>query len=576
MKWRKLGVSVFGTAIAVSVAAAAGSSAAAASVKPSLADVREESPWALGSVAEMVQRGVFTGYEDGTFRPNQQMTRIEAVVTAVRQAGYEEAAKSDRYVTKRLKAEDAKLIGEQYAWAVGYVAVAEEKKLLPEAAAKALRPGDSAERWWTTALLLNAFGLREEAEELAGEELGFKDAEDIPEAGVGYAALAWEKGIVTGYEDGTFRPNASITRAEIAAMLDRIGDRLPLPGDSAFVQLAAEVSGTVSGQLILVKDGVSQPFPLAVDATIVREQQLMSLRGLVAGDEVTALIRRSDSTIVHVTVTETAKDRPQSEPIPSAGTGSGTGTETGSGTGTGTTAEPTAPATPANARMIGKVTAVNGDVVTITADDGTVHSYPIATDATIVVNQTAGSRSDIRVGDQVDAVMFEGSIFHVRVSAVRPVQGEMTGYITAFYPNQIEIGLDGRTTIYHVKTDAYIHRSGRDATLADLKLGDYVKVIMDNGIVWFLTVLEEAEEEADYFVFEGTYVSHMNDYTGKMYEITVKGELKGNPIHRTFTIDSDAVVIIDGKVDAPVYASRSTPVKLTIVQGSARFVEIGQ
>ena len=38
-----------------------------------------------------------------------------------------------------------------------------------------------------------------------------------------YVAVMRAMGVLTGYGDGSFRPNASVTRAELAVMLDRLG-----------------------------------------------------------------------------------------------------------------------------------------------------------------------------------------------------------------------------------------------------------------------------------------------------------------------------------------------------------------
>lgn len=51
----------------------------------------------------------------------------------------------------------------------------------------------------------------------------FKDIKDDYWAREAIEALA-EKGYVNGYEDGTFHPNAPITRAEVATILSRIID----------------------------------------------------------------------------------------------------------------------------------------------------------------------------------------------------------------------------------------------------------------------------------------------------------------------------------------------------------------
>ncbi|MFC5470370.1 InlB B-repeat-containing protein [Cohnella suwonensis] len=53
----------------------------------------------------------------------------------------------------------------------------------------------------------------------ATEELAFKDASQIPAWAKNAVAEAKQAGIITGYDDGTFRPNAEVTRVEMAAMI---------------------------------------------------------------------------------------------------------------------------------------------------------------------------------------------------------------------------------------------------------------------------------------------------------------------------------------------------------------------
>ena len=49
----------------------------------------------------------------------------------------------------------------------------------------------------------------------------FKDWASIPSESAEFVAVAIEKGIINGYEDSTFRPNATLTRAEACTMLKR-------------------------------------------------------------------------------------------------------------------------------------------------------------------------------------------------------------------------------------------------------------------------------------------------------------------------------------------------------------------
>ncbi|GAX90951.1 S-layer homology domain-containing protein [Effusibacillus lacus] len=183
-----------------------------------------EAEWALRYITSMQAEGVFSGYEDGTFRPNQAINRIEAVVAAVRLMGLEAEAKAKGDVDLNFK--DAAKIKREYGWATGYVAVALEKGLF-DSVENELQPGREASRLWVATLLVRALGYQDDALELMNTELEFKDKDQIPAGAVGYIAVAVREGILTGYEDRTFRPNKPVTRAEMAALLHRAGEKLP-------------------------------------------------------------------------------------------------------------------------------------------------------------------------------------------------------------------------------------------------------------------------------------------------------------------------------------------------------------
>lgn len=69
-------------------------------------------------------------------------------------------------------------------------------------------------------LIVQALGQGEEVKLLKGSKTVFTDVPSSSWA-AGYVTLAQEQGIVTGFADGTFRPNQKIKRYEIAVMLSR-------------------------------------------------------------------------------------------------------------------------------------------------------------------------------------------------------------------------------------------------------------------------------------------------------------------------------------------------------------------
>src|SRR5690606_36645338 len=85
--------------------------------------------------------------------------------------------------------------------------------------------------------------------------LGFQDTGKI---GVhkGYIAIAVEAGIITGYEDNTFRPNDTATRAEAVVMVQRMlkaTGQLPRSSLDDDVELAVHFLDVGQGDAILLQ-----------------------------------------------------------------------------------------------------------------------------------------------------------------------------------------------------------------------------------------------------------------------------------------------------------------------------------
>jgi hypothetical protein len=261
--------------------------------------------WAMKYIASLASKRVFEGYEDGTFQPRKPITRIEAITAAVRLMGLREQAESAAEMNSNLNFKDADQIKKQYAWATGYVAVAAENDLFLETDEK-VQPEKAADRLWATTLLVKAMKLGAEAKTKMNDKLNFKDASSIPAGSVGYVAVALEKGLIDGYEDNTFRPNKSVTRAELAALLDRTGDQLPGTGSGQDQTLiTGKLTTAPNGNVLLVeRSGQTVSVPVDASAFIFRNGARVALTSLVAGD--TLKIRTYNGVALFVEVTTAA------------------------------------------------------------------------------------------------------------------------------------------------------------------------------------------------------------------------------------------------------------------------------
>ncbi|TBL81816.1 S-layer homology domain-containing protein [Paenibacillus thalictri] len=256
--------------------------------------------WAIRYIASLASKRVFEGYEDGSFKPRQTITRIEAITAAVRLMGLRDQAESQAEMNSQLNFKDADKVKSKYPWAVGYVAVALENDLFTETE-DSVQPEKEADRLWATTLLVKALKLQDEAKAKMGTKLTFKDANKIPAGSVGYVAEAIDKKLVDGYEDNTFRPSQPVTRAELAALLDRTGSQLPGNGSTTSYTLTGTVGSNNNNVISINQNGTAQQLTVDADAFVYRKGTKVSAAEIKAGDEIRANLYNGKVVFVEVT-----------------------------------------------------------------------------------------------------------------------------------------------------------------------------------------------------------------------------------------------------------------------------------
>jgi len=170
--------------------------------------------WAEDCVAELVYRGILSGYPDGTFRPERPITRLEAACILVRVLGVAPGTGVDLQ-----KFKDAGAIP---AWAVADAAAAARGGLLtgyphPDGSLT-FEPAKLITRTEMAAIVARAMGLTAQA----GEELPFTDGDQVSPWAQESVAAAAANGLISGHPDGSFRPAGAASRAECAAVIHRM------------------------------------------------------------------------------------------------------------------------------------------------------------------------------------------------------------------------------------------------------------------------------------------------------------------------------------------------------------------
>lgn len=176
--------------------------------------------WYYGYVNRIAELKAFAGYEDGTFRPDNEITQEEFIKTVVC------LISGDLTDEEKVVTEDA--IKNYWAdWAKPYFNKAVELGLITEKDYMLIYDGVPCTRGNMAKIVTRAVEyLKEDAvTNTSAYKAQVKDYVAIGEEYREPVLQAYAKGIISGYEDGTFREDGFLTRAEASSVLVRLVDK---------------------------------------------------------------------------------------------------------------------------------------------------------------------------------------------------------------------------------------------------------------------------------------------------------------------------------------------------------------
>lgn len=247
------------------------------------------SHWAAQNIARMNARGIIGGYEDGTARPDNPVTEFEAILMTSRMMGLDYDADRDGKPKLPFKYPD---------WPGAYnsAVVAYKAGLID---VKDFTHNSAASREWIAKMLIKCLDAEDELDSVKNEKVVFKDGNKIKKAYVDYVKLAYNKRLIGGYPDKTFRPQKTVSRAELAAFLCRVENQLGTIPANVVVGKVAGVKGVqieVAGS-----DGKNYSLKADVNSKIYSvEGKKMGVSGLKVGNPVYAVCRNGIVTYLEV------------------------------------------------------------------------------------------------------------------------------------------------------------------------------------------------------------------------------------------------------------------------------------
>ena len=166
--------------------------------------------WGATYVDFLYNADITTGYSDGTFRPNQNISRAQFAVMLYRYLKLDES----KYASVNLPFAD---LGSIPAYAIPAVKALYTEGVITgsEKNGRLYFNPDSALTRAQAAAMIG----RTQAKGYALADLTFSDSAGIPAYAAYYIRAMVGQGVISGYSDGTFKPHSNITRGQMAKIL---------------------------------------------------------------------------------------------------------------------------------------------------------------------------------------------------------------------------------------------------------------------------------------------------------------------------------------------------------------------
>ncbi|MHB8918539.1 MAG: S-layer homology domain-containing protein, partial [Desulfocucumaceae bacterium] len=170
--------------------------------------------WSGQAVEKAYALGLMTGYPGSVFKPEDPVSRLEAIAIVIRAMGLEEQAKTLDYKNSGIA------LPQGMFWGQGHLVVAVKNGLLAKDSVYRLEYKGPITRYEVATLI--SVALRDKfSVEGDVQKLTYADTKEIPADFQKYVANVTQNNIMQGLENNRFGPNDTMKRGQMAALMAR-------------------------------------------------------------------------------------------------------------------------------------------------------------------------------------------------------------------------------------------------------------------------------------------------------------------------------------------------------------------
>ncbi len=509
--------------------------------------------WAKTSINSMTDKGYIKGYEDGNFKPQQAITKVEALLLMSRIMGVDE---QDYEMSVEWAAENYEdtvtAINSQYPSELSYLMYLNVLDLTDlRNYASSANANTSLLRWQAAYLMVKLAGKDADAQALDIKDNSvYSDFDKIPAEAQKYVVYATNSNIMNGMgkdENGKdyFSPDTTLTRAQMAVLLDRM---ITMLGRTAALGTVDSIDYETGAIEIATRDGRTEGCETEVGTVIKFDGKDAKIDDIEKGDEIMVTFTNDAPRLVEAIAGQTV--------------------ETIYG-------------------VIGQLSESGGRQQVIirdpeTDDKGT--TYNVSAACVYNIKGARGTFKDLKVGNNVEAVLSGDSITSITVNeketsvsgVFESLQGENSSdSYMVLYDEKAD-----KTTNYQLSTgNITVKRNGANANLRDLSRGDNVTLTMTNGRVTQVSAKSDTSEHVgtirEIVLSDKPEITIEIDGKNQTYYMSTATKVKVNNVDGTIydlRPGNSASIVVDGSMLSSIESSATAAYGKTSVSGKVQSV----
>lgn len=508
--------------------------------------------WAKSYIDRGSKLGLFKGYDDGTFKPLSNIYRVEVISLVSRVLGLSESEVNSleaKYLDRLIK-------NNVPDWAFGDFAVAlskgilDEKTLTPQFLYNKSNTYDVTTREEMCIYLVRAMGLESEAKGIKTIKLGFKDTDKINKDIRAYVQVLVSKGVISGNDKNEFKPTDPISRAEVAKVLTSVYDYIQNnKKEEVVVPPVVDKTFDVSGTIFAVRslNNGKVYIDITNDKTNSIETYEADSKTDIKFEYGNASLSKLDKGMKIKLEVIDDKNR-DTKLIKSINSENSVVEHKG---------------------IIESLKSTNLNTITIRDEYnyGSTRVFTLADDTKIMLDDKQASFKDLRTQDTVTIKIVNNKLDSIYAkSKYRDVEGIVKWIDYSMQTINIE-DKDGNKREFNIGRDANIKKDSKRVSFEDIKLGDKVKLSIEENVVRDVnaeTVVSYVEGiiKGLNIASDKSVITITNGKTGKDEQYTISKKV-------ALTLDSNRANIYEYKIGFHVDL-RLEGIEVTNIDGRTR------